>query len=210
MTYFANGILTRLQKTFQDDDITLDAQSNYIIADNSQNQTEEKIRQIVELSGFCPLISQYKINKNFAFTLIPYKMPDFFNRIFATDNHEQKLISIDHVMNKIFVADQTRQIGQIDTEIRNCMLNSSISLQQIECVLREKNCFSVLIARKNPSLCNGDIVINSLQGGTKTYCLSISTRPFLTAFSELLEESISYNENFQKLNDTGWLIYRKK
>jgi hypothetical protein len=76
MTYLTNGIQTRLQQAFIENNLSL--QSDYVIIENSQNQTEEKIRRLITSVSFCPLISSNKINGNFAFTIVPYKIPDFF------------------------------------------------------------------------------------------------------------------------------------
>ncbi len=78
MNYLASGIQQRLQQAFIYTDISLNVKSDHIVLENSQNQNEEKIRQIVESAGFCPLISKNKINNNFALTIVPYKIPEFF------------------------------------------------------------------------------------------------------------------------------------
>ena len=53
MTYLASGIQERLQQAFFYTDISLNVKSGHIILENSQNQTEEKIRRIIESIGFC-------------------------------------------------------------------------------------------------------------------------------------------------------------
>lgn len=78
MTYLAAGIQHRLQQAFNSDNITLSVNAGFIIAENSQDQTEAKIRQIVENAGFCPLISANRLKNNFLFTVVPYRIPDFF------------------------------------------------------------------------------------------------------------------------------------
>lgn len=79
MTYLSNGLNDSLNKAFIENNLIINQQSDYVIIENSQDQTEEKIRQIISSVGFCPLISQNKINGNFAFTIVPYKIPDFFS-----------------------------------------------------------------------------------------------------------------------------------
>ena len=76
MAYLSNGIYTRLQEAFVENNLKL--QSNYVIVENSQNQTEEKIRGLITSIGFYPLLSSNKINGNFVFTIFPYKIPSFF------------------------------------------------------------------------------------------------------------------------------------
>jgi hypothetical protein len=80
MLSLASGIKERLQQAFIDNGISIDVRSDHIVVESSLNQTEEKIRQIVESSGFCPLIFKNKSNRNFVFTITPYKIPEFFHR----------------------------------------------------------------------------------------------------------------------------------
>lgn len=79
MTYFSSSV-QGLQHAFVENNMALSVKSDYIIAEDSQDCSKEKIQRIVESAGFCPLISQKRINKNFAFTVSPYKIPDFFNQ----------------------------------------------------------------------------------------------------------------------------------
>ncbi len=81
MTYLSDGIQQRLQQAFISSDIALNVKSDHIILENSQNQTEEKIRQVIELAGFHPLISENKIDNNFVFTIEPYKIPASFVKL---------------------------------------------------------------------------------------------------------------------------------
>jgi hypothetical protein len=86
---FCNNLQETLQKAFLENNLSINIKPACIIVENSQNQKQEKIRQIIEMSGFCPLISSNKINKNFVFTIVPYKIPEFFLRSnFAIDNRE--------------------------------------------------------------------------------------------------------------------------
>lgn len=79
MTYFCSSVQERLQQTFSENNIALSLKSDHIIAESSQAFSRKKIQEIVDSAGFCPLISEKKINKNFVFTVSPYKIPDFFN-----------------------------------------------------------------------------------------------------------------------------------
>ncbi len=78
MTYLANGIQEKLQQAFTNNGFQINVQSDHIIVESSENQTEEKVRQIVTSAGFFPLISDNKINRNIAFSIMPYTIPDFF------------------------------------------------------------------------------------------------------------------------------------
>ena len=113
--------------------------------------------------------------------------------------------SIVQKMDNVVAADRSRTILLIFNEIMECISKNGLSLQQIETGLREKNCFSYLIARKPKSSYGADVSIELPIGTIKTYQLFISTRAPEIAMKELLEESSSYAENFAKLNDTGFL-----
>jgi hypothetical protein len=78
MIYLSNGINESLRKAFNENNLLIKQKSDYVIVENSQDQTDEKIRRIISSVGFCPLISRNKINGNFVFTIVPYKTPDFF------------------------------------------------------------------------------------------------------------------------------------
>lgn len=78
MTYFSSGVQERLEHVFSKNKMILSVQSDYIIVEDSDACSKEKIQRIVESAGFCPLISQSKINKNFVFSVSPYKIPSFF------------------------------------------------------------------------------------------------------------------------------------
>ena len=113
--------------------------------------------------------------------------------------------TVEQRMEAIISTDETRDVMLIASEISKCIVNEGLNLQQIETVLREKNCFTYLIARKrNPS--HGENLTFKLPKGTlKTYFLFLSTKDPEQAKRELLEESESYRENFKKLKDTGFI-----
>lgn len=75
---YSVSLIQSLQQSFTPSNITLDVKSDYIIAENSQNETEDKIRECIKQAGFCPLLSENKINENFVFTVVPYKTPAIF------------------------------------------------------------------------------------------------------------------------------------
>lgn len=80
MTYFPTSYLPRLQQAFRDQNLSISVQTDYVIVENSEKQTEDKIRNIVVNAGFCPLISPHRINNNFALTFSPFKIPECFEK----------------------------------------------------------------------------------------------------------------------------------
>lgn len=79
MTYLSSGIDERLgQVLFVENQLLPKWQGDHFVIEKSQDQMQEKIRQIIASVGFCPFISPNKINGNFVFTIVPYKIPDFF------------------------------------------------------------------------------------------------------------------------------------
>jgi len=107
---------------------------------------------------------------------------------------------------KIFEADKTRKIIKILEAIVAYMQNNPlITFQKMETRLREKHCYTYLIARKRDPSLQG-FTFEWPSGTTKTYRLFLSTQDEGNALQEVIEESTSYEQNFQKLNDTGVLI----
>jgi hypothetical protein len=114
---------------------------------------------------------------------------------------------LDQEMSNIFRADQqTRDSLTVGVEIAKCVNRYGHTLQQIESRLRDKHCWSFLIARKRNSS-HGPNLRFMLAGVNKTYNLFISTHKPDIAMQELLQESSSYQENFAKLADTGFIMY---
>jgi len=114
---------------------------------------------------------------------------------------------LDQQMSDIFRADQqTRDTMTVGSEIAKCVKRCGLTLQQIESRLRERRCWTYLIAQKRNSS-HGPELRFALLGVNKTYNLFISTRNPDIAMQQLLEESSSYQENFAKLADTGFMMY---
>jgi hypothetical protein len=86
MTYFSGVIRDRLQQAFIENNLKI--QTDFVIIENSQNLEEEKIKSIIISAGFCPIISSNKFDGNFAFTIAPYKKPDYFDESFFSKLHE--------------------------------------------------------------------------------------------------------------------------
>ena len=84
--YSAN-LLQRLEQTFTKIGLSLNVQSNYIVAKNSYGETAEKLKELIKTAGFCPLIANNRIQGNFVFTIVPYLPPTFFkDLIFKQSN----------------------------------------------------------------------------------------------------------------------------
>lgn len=88
MTYLTDRAQSRFQQAFFENNMTLNIRPDCIVAENSHAYTKEKIQEIIDSVGFCPLISENKIDGNFAFTVVPYKIPDFFKQSTPVDHSE--------------------------------------------------------------------------------------------------------------------------
>lgn len=104
---------------------------------------------------------------------------------------------------KLIEKDRNRDDKEMSSLISKC-LNQGVTLQQVETVLRKNRCYTYLIANTKTPPPNTTV---SLPDGTaKIYYLFVSTKDEEYAMQELLQFSSSYEENFQKLAETGLLI----
>lgn len=102
----------------------------------------------------------------------------------------------------IFAVDACRESAKIGQVIANCMQSiSDLTFQKVEIELRRKKCFTHLIARRIP-----DGYKSLLRNKDKPLHLWLSTRDLPFVMEEMLEESESYNDNFLKLKDVGFLF----
>lgn len=85
MTYLAGGVEQRLADAFKDTPVLFKVKSDCVVLKNSQNYTKRQIQGIVQSVGFCPLVAKSRIANNIAFTVVPYRLPNFFNE----ENHCQ-------------------------------------------------------------------------------------------------------------------------
>jgi hypothetical protein len=83
MSFYSNTMQARLHNAFSTYDITLHPQSDYVIAENAQNLTKEKMSKIIETAQLCPLIPPYQINSKYVFTVVPYRIPECFKKKFS-------------------------------------------------------------------------------------------------------------------------------
>lgn len=99
MSFFASAVQERLCQAFAQNNITLDVRSDHIIAENSRDFTKERIQGIIESAGFCPLVSENKMDGNFVFTVAPCKIPSFFYESLSVNSEKGK--SVSNQMNPI-------------------------------------------------------------------------------------------------------------
>lgn len=119
----------------------------------------------------------------------------------------QPILSI-NAEKYLLAADQTREMMPIAGAIFRSIKECGVSLQQVEKFFREKNSFTYIIARKRNESHTDDLdfMINNV---VKTYYIFLSTRHPEIAIKELLVESNSYEENFVKLADAGFITAKK-
>jgi hypothetical protein len=92
MIYLNDGIRSRLLSNFAAEHMTLDFRPDHVVAQGSAQCTREKIQQIIKRSGvLSPIVSEYRLNGNFAFTSVPYKIPNIFFRIASPYFHKEEL-----------------------------------------------------------------------------------------------------------------------
>jgi hypothetical protein len=112
MSLFSGTVQGRLQHAFAENQMALSVRPDHIIVEDSQAGSKEKVQKIVEAAGFCPLISQNKINNNFVFSVSPYIIPDFFNQS-NLDNHQGvpcSLSSLRTGFGSYFTINQVREL----------------------------------------------------------------------------------------------------
>lgn len=97
---------------------------------------------------------------------------------------------------------EPRSHTNIMKEIANCVLWKGLTFQDIERFLREKNSSTYLIANRNIPGYKSEIGLDC----SKIYNISISINGKNEAMRQIGEESISYDDNFEKLNNTGFLL----
>ncbi len=103
-------------------------------------------------------------------------------------------------------ADNSRHFGIMTHQITASIQAHQLTFQQIELFLRQNNCYTYLIARKRNSSHSDNLrFLFPNNPAEKTYHLFMSTRNQDEALAELLEESSTYQENLDKLNDTGFM-----
>jgi hypothetical protein len=111
------------------------------------------------------------------------------------------------VVETLLKADATRNLHIVGLAIKTIIKDHSLQLQAIERIFRDKNCYTFLIARERKDLYSRDVkFLLPPDEKVKAYYLFISTRDKEDALKEVIEESRSYEENFEKLNNTGFII----
>lgn len=114
------------------------------------------------------------------------------------------------LLQPLYEADKKRNLEDVNNTIVQLMCeNKSLTFQQVEYSLREKKCWTYLIARKRNSTHRNNIQFE-LRGEKKTYFLFVSLQFPKIALEEIKLESKSYEENFQKLSDTGLQMLKNR
>jgi hypothetical protein len=124
-------------------------------------------------------------------------------------SYNATVVPSDEQMSAIFDADKFRTLNYLFCAIVQTAVKFNLTLQQIEKALREKYCFTWMIARRIDGIFAQDVAITFPPGtgSQKTYYLFLTTRRYDFVNEELLEESKDYFENFKKLADTGMPSY---
>ena len=76
-------------------DFELEKHDNYfIVVKDSTAATGKRIGEIVSSANFCPFSLQISIKKNYAFSIVPFAIPSFFNEPILP-KQERKVLGID-------------------------------------------------------------------------------------------------------------------
>lgn len=113
--------------------------------------------------------------------------------------------SSEQYMEQILLTDSCRSFTKMSIIITQAVQNSDLTIQEVERKLRETNCFTHLIARKRNASFGEQVTFQYPPGTHRTYYLMISTKDPDEATKEVLQESATCKENFEKLNDTGFV-----
>jgi hypothetical protein len=110
---------------------------------------------------------------------------------------------------ELYKADQTQDIFQVSGVICDCVERLGISFQEIERELRKNRCYYVLIAEPRGDSYTDDITIKA-NGVHKTYHLYLLFDESAKEISqEHFTQSDDYKNNFNNLNDTGFLCWNR-
>jgi hypothetical protein len=111
------------------------------------------------------------------------------------------------LLTPLLEADRTRDFKEIFEAMRSILLTDRVGLQAIEKVFRENNCYTHLIARERGNIYSKEVKFAvPPDPEPKLYYLWISTRDKGEAMKELLQESKTYDDNFNKLSKTGFVL----
>lgn len=77
-SYLSVDTFQRLREGFAKTEMSLEVRDDHIVAKGSSKCTEDRVDEVVREIGFMPLFSNYKIDSNYVFTIMPYKVPKFF------------------------------------------------------------------------------------------------------------------------------------
>ena len=79
MVFLNEGTRLSLQSTFAAENMALTFLPDHVVVQGSAQCTRRKIQEIIQRSGvMCPIVSERKLHGNFAFTSVPYTIPESF------------------------------------------------------------------------------------------------------------------------------------
>jgi hypothetical protein len=82
------NIIRHLNDKFVKHNLCVTETDHYMVVENSQNHTKEKIQKIIADAGYCALLSSNEIG-NFVFTVTPYAIPKSFQNF---QNQSRKIV----------------------------------------------------------------------------------------------------------------------
>lgn len=117
-------------------------------------------------------------------------------------------LTLEQKMAEVFEADKYRRFILVNAAVMNCMKTHNLSFQEIESGLRKNNCWTYLIAKKRTADMPPNLFFLDSTGVQKSYWCCFCTRDKSFVAKELREYSVSYEDNFAKLNDTGFTVLK--
>lgn len=117
-------------------------------------------------------------------------------------------LTIEQKMAEVFEADKTRSFVIVNRAVLNCLKAHNLSLQEIETELRNRNCWTFLIAKKQTASMPANLIFQTVTGTPTTYYCCFCTRDRRFVAQELREYSSSYEDNFAKLADAGFPVVK--
>lgn len=94
MAYLSTGIHYKLQQVFQRYGMMIEENVDHIVVHNSSDCTRQKIYTIVKRAGFFPFILEHSKDRNFVFTIVPYRLPEFFKKASAKQLYSTTMLPI--------------------------------------------------------------------------------------------------------------------
>ncbi|MBS0648351.1 MAG: hypothetical protein JSS10_03890 [Verrucomicrobia bacterium] len=124
----------------------------------------------------------------------------------AIDKPASKTDQMVKILSPLIAADTEHNFPKFTWILGKILKEHPFTFQQVETVLRLKNCRTYLIARKRNESQGPGLTFAYPAGTLKTYWLFTTMKSKEIAMHQLLEESDSYADNFKKLSDTGFVV----